>query len=418
MIQRQRGGRRGALVALFLFLTLAPISGLARGQKTEREEFEQVDPYTKGERAALDKAGYVALGPFRVCEKHTSAEMVETLGGGSIIFIETAHFRIASTLESYKPVGDTVEKELNAREFAELKKKFPKLKVPTKIDQWLRAHLYAHRLESLYADFWKRFALTDEDFVSLEAKAKAGQFMGVGPYLGQKDKFVVFLSNTRSALGRYLRTYVGVEDEYSYRAKFADCYFYGTNFEALKDNGRDLDIALYTTVAGAVVQNFLDGFRDSNQAAPEWVRYGLAHWYARRIDARWNQWNAGGASNPDDDKKWFWEPRVLGLVKNEAALTWDEMSAWPNYDAIKAGDHMLAWSRVDWLLATRAADARAFLFGISNQVPPGTGPERSKAILYNEQKAYESIWKQKPADLDKAWRAWVTKEYPKREPPQ
>ncbi len=108
--------------------------------------------------------------------------------------------------------------------------------------------------------------------------------MGAGPYLGQKEKFIVLLTDTRSALGRYLRTYVGVENEYSYRAKYPDCYFLGATYESLKDNGRDLDIALHTSVAGAVAQNFVDAFRNTNQSVPEWMRYGIAHWYGRRIE--------------------------------------------------------------------------------------------------------------------------------------
>ncbi|MCC7014502.1 MAG: hypothetical protein IT454_18220 [Planctomycetes bacterium] len=409
-----QGGRWTTLATLLLLwssVALAP----ARAQKTEIEEFEKLDPYTKGERAALDKAGYVTLSPDRYGEKHTPAEMLQTLGTVSVIQIETAHFRIISTLETYKPTTDVREKAALEAEFDELKKKLPKAKLSSKIDPWLRAHLYAQRLEKLYEDFWRRFGLREDDFISLEAKAAEGMPMGVGPYLGQKEKFIVLLSNTRSALGRYLRTYVGQENEYSYRAHFPDCYFFGTNFEALEDNGRDLDIALYTQTAGAVVQNFLDAFRDSNQPVPEWLRYGLAHWYSRRIDARWNQWNAGGASDPENDENWRWPERIVGLVKNDAAVSWEQMTDWATYEDIKPRDHMLCWSRVDWLLDQRKGDMRAFLMALTHPVTPVTGPERTKAIRDQEWRAYSTVWKQTPAELDRVWRAWMLKQYPKRD---
>jgi hypothetical protein len=384
-------------------------------QKTEIEAFEKVDPYTKGERAALDRAGYVNLGPFS-CSKHTSAEIVATLGDVPIIFIETAHFRLASTLASYKPPGDRSEKEALEREFAELKKKLPKFMVPTKIDPWLRAHLYAQRLETLYADFAARFGLRDDDFTAPTHVSFDGRAMGVGPYFGQKEKYFVLLSQTRSALGRYLKTYVGLENEYAYRAKYPDCYFFGANFEALKDGGRELDIAFYSSIAGAMAQNFVDAFRDSNQAAPVWFGYGIAHYFGRNVDARWNQWNAGGETSPDDDKAWFWEPRVLGLVKNDVSPSWDAMMGWTTLEEIKPRDHMICWSRVDWMLSAKKSDARALLFGFSDAVAGATGPERSSAIRDQELRVYQSVWKQTPAEVERAWRTWIEKAYPKREP--
>lgn len=423
MAGRSQGGQRSTLAtlfscaqrAVFAIALVGLVAPLARTQKTDLEEFEKVDPYTKGERAALDRAGIVTLAPIRYGDKHSTAEMVATLGGIDIIHIETAHFRLASTLGTYKPTADLPEKEALEAEFAELKKKLPRAKLTSKIDPWLRAHLYAYRLEKLYADFWSRFQLREEDFTSLEAKEREGRPMGAGPYLGQKEKFIVLLTDTRSALGRYLRTYVGVENEYSYRAKYPDCYFLGATYESLKDNGRDLDIALHTSVAGAVAQNFVDAFRNTNQSVPEWMRYGIAHWYGRRIDARWNQWNAGGATNPDEDKNWIWEPRVIGLLKNDASTPWDEMMNYASYEDIKPREHMLCWSRVDWLFEQRKADARELLIALTHPVDPNPGPARTAAIRAQEMRAYETVWKQKPSDLDAAWRAWVLKEYPKRE---
>ena len=69
-------------------------------------------------------------------------------------------------------------------------------------DPWLRAHLWARRLEKWYADFVTTFGITPADFEELARKAKAGESMGEGPYLGMKDKFVVLLTEKRSNFGR------------------------------------------------------------------------------------------------------------------------------------------------------------------------------------------------------------------------
>jgi hypothetical protein len=275
----------------------------------------------------------------------------------------------------------------------------------------LRAHLYAHRLESLYADFCTRFGVKETDFAARDAAATAA--VGAGPYLGQREKFAVLLTQTRSALGRYLRAQLKIENEYAYRYQFSDCAFYGANFEAQKDGNRPLDTALYAAVAGAVVQNFLDGFRASNAAAPEWLRYGIAHWYGRRVDARWNQWNAGGSSgDPNTDTSWKWEPRVRGLVQNDAVVAWDDMLKWKSADSIQARDHMIAWSRVDWLFAQKPEQRRAYLYAVTEPLD-ATGDARLPKQIERELAAYQSIWKRDPAALDKSWRAWVLDKYEK-----
>lgn len=400
------------LAALLVFFALVPLARSAGAQDTALEEIEAVDPYTKGEPIALERLGIVRVGAMPWTESHSSSGVVDALGGIPVIFIETAHFRLASTLESYRPTGDRPEKEALDAEFAALKKKIRGLKVPPKIDPWLRAHLYAQRLERIYSEFTRAFSIREEDFESLEAKAAEGRPMGQGPYLGQKQKFTVLLTQTQSAMGRYLKAHFNVEPEYSYRAKWPDGYFVTSNFEALKAGGRDLDIALHTALAGAVAQNLLDGFRDSFQTPPDWLRYGLAHWVARRVDPRWNQWNAGGSSNPDEDKNYLWEPRVWGLVKNEACTPWSEMVRWAKYEEIKPREHMVAWAAVDWILTARADTARALLFELSEPIADFSA-ERPAKIVEQQLRAFQKVWSQSPEQLDEPFRAWILKHYRK-----
>jgi len=382
-------------------------------QDTSIEKFEAVDPYTKGQRELMDRAGYVSFGPFHWAAEHSSEDLRKTLDGTPIVFIETAHFRLASTLASYKISEDQVEKDLFEAEFAALRKKLPRVKPVTKVDPWLRAHLYAQRLEAEYADFCQRFGIADGEFADVATRNAQGAALGMGPYLGQKEKFTVLLAQSRSAFSRYLHTYTGLEHPFSYRFKFSDGYFYGTNFEAFKESNRGLDIALYTSVAGAVVQNFLAGFRDSNGAVPEWFSYGLAHWYGRRIDARWNEWNAGGATNADEDKQWMWEPRVLGLVKNDASVSWEQMMHWTGLADIKPREHMIAWSRVDWLMQRKPESLHEILFALTEPVA-AQGADREHARLEMQTRAQQKLWNMSPAALDDAWRAWVLKTYSKK----
>jgi hypothetical protein len=402
------------LVTLFVSLALGCLAASSRAQQDSSiEKFDAVDPYTKGQRELMDRAGYVSFGPFHWAADHSSEDVRRTLDGTPIIFIETAHFRIASTLVTYKVGEDLIEKELIDTEIAALKKKLPKVKATTKLDPWLRAHLYAQRLEAVYVDFCQRFGIADGEFSGAASSATKGASLGAGPYLGQKEKFTVMLAQTHSAFSRYLHTYTGLDHQFSYRFKFSDCYFFGTNFEAFKENNRGFDIALYTSTVGAVVQNMLTGLRDSNGTAPEWLSYGLAHWFGRRIDARWNEWNAGGATNADEDKQWIWEPRVLGLVKNDACVGWEEMMHWKGLDDFKPRDHMIAWSRVDWLMQRKPESLHDVLFAFTEPVA-GQGAERERGRFEMQMRAQQKLWSLTPAALDEAWRAWVLKTYSKK----
>ena len=406
-----RGGRRRTLATLLL--ALAPCGLAGAQQEASIEKFEAVDPYTRGQRELMDRAGCVSFGPFHWAAEQSTEDVRKTLEGTPILFIETAHFRLASTLVTYKISEDQIEKDVIEAEVAALRKKLPRVKSSSKLDPWLRAHLIAQRLEAEYADFCQRFGITDAEFADVEARRAQGLELGAGRYLGQKEKFTVLLTETRGAFSRYLRKYTGLENDYSYRFKFSDCYFFGANFEALKDGNRGLEIAFSASTAGAVAQNFLSGFRDSNDAAPEWLSYGLAHFYGRRVDARFNQWNAGGATNSDEDKQWIWEPRVFGLVKNDACVSWEQMMSWKAIADIKPRDHMIAWSRVDWLLQRKPESLHEFLFA-STEAIASLGAERDTARFEQQGRAQQKVLNMAPAALDDAWRAWVLKTYSKK----
>lgn len=411
-----QGGWRKTLATLLPFLSLAFLFLVpqAAAQDTSLEKIEDEDPWTKGDPELLKKLGIVRVGAMPWTQSHASDGVVKTLGGIPVIFIETEHFRLASTLESYRPTGDRAEKERLEAEFAALKKlcnKFTKL--PPKIDPWLRAHLYAYRIERVYDQFTAAFGLKDADFLTAERKTADGRSLGQGPYLGQKNKFTVLLTQSQSSMGRYLRANFQVEPEYSFRSAWPDGYLLAMNYEALKSGGRELDLAMHVALAGALAQNLLDGYRASFQAPPNWLRYGLAHWVARQIDPRFNQWNAGGSSSdPESDRTHIWEPRVLGLIKNEAATPMAKMMRWHKYEEIQPREHMLAWALVDWILKARKDTAHDLLFELAEPIND-YGPTRPDKIVEQQERAFTRVWNMTPEQIDKAFQTWVEKNYKK-----
>ena len=378
-------------------------------QDTSLEEFAATDPYTKGRRELLDKLGYVSFGPFHWADTQTSEDVRSILGGTAVLFVETPHFRIASTLGTYDPVGDRREKELLEAELGRLKRRLGRLKVGRELDPWLRLHLYAQRLEELYQDFLDRFGFEDGDFPGLPS----GPSMGAGPFLGQKDKFTVLLCGTESALGRYLTSTFSRQNEFYFRWAFRDCYFLGISSEALTAIDRELDVGLYTTVVAAMTLNLVEAFRGAGQNAPEWFELGLAHFYSRRIDPRWNNWGAGGNGDWETDDFWVWEPRVRGLVANDAATPWEEMLAWRTPSDVEPREHMLAWSRVSWLLEEKPEGLRQLALALTEPIPGASEEERAKAAIEQQRAALEKAFGKTLPELDAEWEKFVLRRYEK-----
>src|SRR5687768_15467506 len=153
-------------LVLRVLLGLAPLLSPVRAQEDSKPEpFEAVDPYSRGEPALLDRAGYVSLGPFPWCQGMTTDDLARELGGIPILWVETEHFRIGSTLSAYKVPSDRVERKRLEEELAAIRATFPDSKPSmAKLDPWLRLHLYARRIEAVYDEFQRAFSLRDADF--------------------------------------------------------------------------------------------------------------------------------------------------------------------------------------------------------------------------------------------------------------
>jgi len=405
----------GARLALLLGAPLLAGTALAQVREPVPEErdntpeaFAAVDPYTKGDAELLARLGYQGSAPFGLAGRTTTSEVEEVLGGIPILWVQTKHFVLASSLRTYRLVGDQQEAAKIEGELDRLEKRLGRLKRPrNELDPWLRLHLYAQRLEELYASFCADLRLTDREL--------ATGIIGPGPYLGQKEKFVVLLLQQSSSVGRYTQRFAGIEQKFSYRISFPEggCAFV-VAAEALRDANYELDAALHCYVADSVAVNLCDAFRLSWGSVPLWFKYGLAHRYSRRIDPRWSIYE--GASNTTDQREdaWRWEPRVRGLVANEVLPPWERMLAWRNPDEMDLRAHMMAWSSVDWLLERKEARPLAFLLAVT-EPPPGGAAEVSPELQLERQRAgLKEAFGESVAELDAAWRTHVERRYERK----
>jgi hypothetical protein len=412
MRDRARGGRSWP-AAVLLAACVVAAAGPAAAQKEGKppELPPPVDPYTGGEREALDRAGYVSFGPFQFGDGHSSAKVEEVLGF-PLVWVETAHFKLGSSLEKY-PLKDAEpdEREKLRDELARLREKLPAVKTkPRELDSWLRLHLFAMRLEELYADFAGRFAAGVE-FPA--AGAEPGN-LGRGPYLGQPDKFSVLLFERESTYGRFSAHFLGQTLRVPIRHNFhtTGSLFYGMCVDPL-EGGYASDTAVHCSVVAGVVHNLVDGFRYYGHDPPLWWREGLGHFYSRRIHGRWNVFTGKDDGRIEDEDAWEWEPRVHGRVKFGVFPAWAEMLAWSDPAVLTRADHMIAWSRIEYLLGREGTGAAAFMMAVKEPRTPGTRPA-PETVLERQRQALAAAWGATPEELEQAWVKHVLERYPAR----
>ncbi|MDG2143408.1 MAG: hypothetical protein P8N31_07630, partial [Planctomycetota bacterium] len=163
--------------------------------KEDMEQFEDVCPYTKGDRELEKKLGYERMGFVTWRDGEDSTIIQENMGAIPMLWVETEHFKIGSSLGTFKIDNNKAQKARIKEEIARLKKKLGKFKAPKKsLDPYLRLHVYAQRAEDIYAQFVEDFGIKPENM------PENAQF------LGHENKFLLLLCQRKSEYGRYIKT--------------------------------------------------------------------------------------------------------------------------------------------------------------------------------------------------------------------
>jgi hypothetical protein len=393
------------------------LGGLAAAQG-EIKPFPKVDPYTKNDPGLIEKAGYVSLGPFRFGDDHTSEQVQNTLGGIPLIWVETAHFKLGSALPECALSDDKRERERLKGELQRLQAKLPDVKTkPKKLDPWLRLHLFAQRLEELYADFQGQFGLKDLDFPTAPpdpGKKQTGPYMGEGPYLGMPSKFTVLIFDKKSSLGRYSTVYFGREVNVPQRHYFqkTGSLLFATAFEFLEGDYVS-DSALACDVLNGVLQNMANGYKGYATLLPLWYSEGLSHWFRRRFDPRYHLFSGTDLTKIRTKDEEDWAPSVRARVEHEVFPKSSDMLAWTDPDALEWADQLMLWSRVDYLLAREDGAAKRLL-DLLKEPLPAQGGKLEERMLERSRSAFREATGQDPDEFDRAWCAWVEATYPRK----
>lgn len=375
-------------------------------EKEGMEVFEAEDPYTKGDAELVKALGYVRLGHGAWHGGDDTQALQQSMGGIEMLFVETQHFRLASSLGTYEIPNDRDERAKIKAELKRLKQKLGRLKAPkNELDPWLRLHLYAQRAEDIYAAFCAEFGLTAEEFGPLV------------PHMGYPEKIRLVVCQRKSEFGRYVRHYHDSTVEYSYRnVSPRDSLAVAANLEALtegweREDDVPFDSFLHNIVASCLTTTFMDSHNGTAYTAPRWFVYGMSHLQLRRVGPEWTYADGRQPGQGQDKDQWDWEPRVYKLVTNEFFASARDMFSWKDYADLHQRDHMISWSKTEFLVTELEGDHKAFLYAVCRP-PSKYGSNIGDQGLFERQiTALRECFGLTPEQFDEAWAKWVLKNY-------
>ena len=380
----------------------------------------RIDPYTKNDPQAMQKAGYVSFGPFKfgnIADKPVDSTQIDaTLEFVRIRWVETAHFRIGLELPKWPVPLDPETRNKIRGELEELKKVLPSVNPKTReLDEWLRVHLVAYRLEKQYAETQKLFGVTDADFPADESKVirlDNARYMGQGPFMGMKDKFLVFVTEKAGPYTTYAKRYLGRDTKLPQRWHFKESGALIIAFATESDDfPRKHDTALHCAIAFNVAHNLLDGFRHYSYDLPVWIREAFAHWTSYRISGDWPSFDQNEGALADMKTISRWEPYCRNLIATGKVTPFPEVAGWRDFGNIKFNDHVAIWSRMDWLLSQGPEKWQKFLFHVKGRVDKEWRANQEDLVGATRE-ALQMAYGLSFIDFDAKWAEWVKANYP------
>jgi hypothetical protein len=392
-------------------------TGLAAQKPPKVEKVDAAkDPFTKNDPELLKKLGYVKLGQFVWLGETTTVQVQEILGDDTAIFIETAHFKIASTLRSFAWPTDKKKRDALNEELERLVALCPEFKNrPKTVTPWLRAHLYAHRLERLYAEFCTKLGIDESKFPKERGGKRGADYMGEGPYLGQAEKFLVVLAHKALSAGTYARSLHGqvASDTTRHNHIDAGCMSLVTASEFAEKQLFD-DRKLHCVVVDQTARNLVNAYRGYFHMPPAWLVTGLGSWFGRRVDDEFLVFAGTDDTGSNTLKGHEFARRVRMRVDNDVWPKAEQLCAFPKEADLDFVGGMMAWSRVDFLMSLEGDKFGKFVARMKAPVTTEPRQPTDQEIVTHQWQAMQEACGWDPAQFDAAWVKYVQATYPKK----
>jgi hypothetical protein len=412
---------RTVLSVLAALAALAPSASLSAQDKPKLPKWK-IDRYTENHPEVLARMGYVSYGPFpfgqRATKVITTEDIEKHLAHLQIRWVETAHFRIGMDLGAWTvpvdpEVRSKIREELTRLGERGLPKVTPKMK---QLDPWLRLHLTAQRLEEHYALMQDWLGVTDADFPknAEERFQKTNEYWGEGPYLGQPEKYLFLILEDKKDYDDYLVTYTGRisvgGQQWNFKETGALLYAFATK-NPEEDGRLDDDTALHGHLVFSATHNLINGFLHYNFDLPVWMREGPAHWFERKITPRYNSFTRGEGAAPIDQRQWRFDLETRKLLSSGKYTSFVEIMKMRDFGEMEFDDHVMTWSRQDYLMSLGKEKWAKFMRLAKAQVDPLTGQVNGD-IVDATRDALKDAYGLSPLLLEEKWKDWVKSTYP------
>ena len=353
----------------------------------------------------------ISHGPFALARTDSEA-FSRDLPASQWTFLETAHFRLASSLG---PVTlDRKERERRAAELALLRELVPDFPTnPKKLDPWLRLHLLALRMEQTYARFQAIMRVTDADFPKSRAEEVPGKYMGGGPFLGERDKFELVWHTNRKTHIELCRTQTGASSTDALRWHFSPEHKMFASLPAEDPDLRD-DRWLVPHSVHVLSHLMLCAFADFAYDPPIWLDAGLAHMLEREVEPTSTTIDGDEGSGPSRGGHRDWRGEDVRLARSKDAPTFAVMMRWSAFHDLDEAAHVACWSRVRFLVETLPEEFARFVTAVKGQLDEHRMPT-GKDLPGLQRRLLDEVFDWTPDQFDEAWKAWATAPPPGKE---
>ena len=189
-----------------------------------------------------------------------------------------------------------------------------------------------------------------------------------------------------------------------------DCLWYGLN---LQEDEVQHDQHLHNILLHGIAHNLMDGYMHYSFELPVWIREGYAHWAEQRNDTRFNTFCTVEGSLHEGQELDNWAPAVRKLVQKDEAASFASLLRRTSYAELGWEDHLVCWSKMDFLLASKPKEFGQFLTALCSKVddqglPDGSGLDDAQRSGFQEAFGW-SILK-----AEREGQAWVLENYPSK----
>jgi hypothetical protein len=382
------------LFALFAAGTLP--SDLAGQSRSSKKEILEPRP--------IAEAGIVSREVQPIGDP-TMIPFVEAFPGKEWLYLETDHCRLASSLGPQTLTGK--DRKRMAAELAELRLYFPSLpEAPKKLSAELYIFLLGMRVEKLYKQVQRILMVKDGDFpISRAAQKGEGEYMGDGPYLGEREKYEFVLHEERETHKEFTFSQRGLKAHDSVRwhnrrpSKMilsVPC----TDSDLRKDQW------LWPHVAHNASHMMLDGYKFFAYDAPLWLAEGLALVLEKQIEP--DSWTREGGEGVffERERSKDWSSEIRKLAKKGKAANLATLMRAKGPADLDRNDHLTAWSMTCFFLEKHPEKFAQFLGVLKGQLDE-RGYPTGRDMVALQRKQFKEIWNWTTKQTEEAWLAWV-----------